>query len=147
MNVDITGIEKTLKLLPQVSTKTVANVITRLATYAERTAKKNIRKSVYATPPKTYVRTGKAAQSITRGPIQGGQRVYMGVKYGKYLEEGTGIYNGRKAWYTKLKNITGNSDDTSYVKIKGMRARPFWKPAFEATEAKSTEIAKKELNI
>lgn len=127
---------KTSRTLKEGSESATARVITRLATLMERTAKTNIRESVYASPQKEYKRTGKARQSIIRSKISPmSQRVYMGVNYGVYLEEGTGIYNGRKAWWTKLSNITGQSADANKViRIKGMKARPFWKPAIETTE-------------
>jgi len=133
---------KTSRTLKEGSTSVTARVITRLATFMERTAKTNIRASVYASPKRVYKRTGKARQSIIRSKVSPtAQRVYMGVNYGVYLEEGTGIFNGRTAWWTRLSNITGQADDAKKViRIQGMKARPFWKPAIKATEENTPRI-------
>lgn len=137
---------KTSRALKKGSTSVTARVITRLATLMERTAKTNIRASVYASPKRVYKRTGKARQSIARSKVSPtAQRVYMGVNYGVYLEEGTGIYNGRTAWWTRLSNITGQSGDSNKViRIQGMKARPFWKPAIKTTQASIPRIWEEE---
>ena len=118
------------------------NVVTKTATFMERTAKENINQAVYATPAGEYKRTGKARQSITRsgiGPLV--QRVVGGVNYLKYIEQGAGEPAGHKAWWTKLSNITGNEADSKRaVKIKGFKARPFWVPAIETTENQIPKI-------
>ena len=139
---------KTARMLKEGSASTTARVITRLATLMERTAKTNIQTSVYASPVKEYKRTGKARQSIVRSEISSmSQRVYVGVNYGKYLEEGTGEPAGHKAWWTRLSNITGKpSDSNRVVKIKGMKARPFWKPAIETTKDNVPRIWKEEIS-
>lgn len=128
---------KTSRKLKEGSESITARVITRTATFMERTAKSNIRESVYSTPKsKFYKRTGKARQSIMRSPVSAmAQRVYMGVNYGKFIEEGTGEPEGRKAWWTRLSNITGKpSDSKQAIKMKGMKARPFWSPAIKTTQ-------------
>ena len=121
--------------------RVISNVLTRLATFMERTAKKNIQASVYSTQaPKGFNRTGKARQSIARAQINPlAQRVYMGVKYGKYLETGTGIYNGRRPYWT-----TFGGQIERPILYKGMRARPFWKPAVKSTIKEINEAFKKE---
>jgi len=84
LSVETEGIDKLNKKLK--GYKTVAGrVVTRAAALFEREAKKNIRKSVYASPKGKYKRTGKARQSIIRSPLGNNtERVYMGVNYGKY---------------------------------------------------------------
>jgi HK97 gp10 family phage protein len=118
----------------------ITRVITRVATYMEREAKKNLLTVISATPAGEYRRTGKSRQSIMRAPtgkLQ--QRVFMGVDYGKYIEEGTGIYIGRKPWYTSFGGLLDHP-----IYYKGMPARPFWKPAIEATKQNIPRIIREE---
>lgn len=130
--------DSTLKVLAQELTH---NVVTRIATFMERAAKKNIRESVYkSAPSKWYRRSGKSRQSIMRSPISNtSQRVFMGVKYGTYLENGTGIYNGRKPFWT-----TFGGQLEKPIKYKGMKARPFWKPAITETRKNVQRIMNEE---
>jgi hypothetical protein len=110
--------------------------------FAETRAKTNIRKSVYDSPRGQYVRTGKAQQSII-GQMQGRDRarIFMGAGYGKYLEEGTGIPAGRSGWFTAKSNVIPGASGAIY--IKGMKARPFWKPMVEATQKEAPKIMKR----
>jgi len=146
IRIDITAkglIQKDKKALQKDTETSIGNILTRVATFMERTAKENIQGSVYRTPvPKIpgYSRTGKARQSIMRGvvsPLQ--QRVYMGVNYGQYLEEGTGIYRGRKPYWTTFGGLLDRP-----IKYKGMKPRPFWKPAIEETKRNIQNIVKQE---
>jgi len=130
----------TSKKLKEGSRSLTANVLTRVATFMERTAKEKIQQSVYASPTGVYKRKGKARQSITRGVISPTQqRVFMGVNYGQYLEEGTGIYNGRKAYWTTFGGLLDHP-----IKYKGMKARPFWKPSIEETQENIPRILEEE---
>jgi HK97 gp10 family phage protein len=140
VNINDKGFTKTAKLLEEGAGDILSNVITRVATFMERTAKLNIRQSVYSSPRGLYNRTGKARQSIIRGVVSDTQqRVYMGVNYGIYLEKGTGIYNGRKPFYTTFGGLLDNP-----IKYKGMKARPFWKPAVDETRKNVSRIIKEE---
>lgn len=122
----------------------IYNSIVDLMNFAETRAKTNIRESVYDSPPGQYTRSGKAQQSII-GQMQGRSkaRVYMGVDYGKYLEEGTGIPAGRSGWWTAKSNIIPGASGAIYM--KGMEARPFWQPMKEATRKEAPKIAKNNL--
>jgi len=102
----------------------------------ETTAKQNISRSVYSTPSSPhYRRTGYAQQSIVFSYRGDKGQVTMGAEYGKYLEQGTGVYIGRRPWYTS--QIPG-SDGVVY--IRGMKKRPFWKPAENETKRRAPDI-------
>lgn len=141
ISIDQRGFTKIKKKMDEGVKKPLANAITRVATFMERTAKENLQDSVYKSPTTWYSRTGKARQSITRGVINPlTQRVFMGVKYGQYLETGTGIYNGRKPFWT---TFGGRLERP--IKYKGMQARPFWKPAIKETRKNIQRIVKEEI--
>lgn len=140
INIDKKELNNLSKRLKNSSKEFTERAVVRIATIMERTAKENIRDTVYSSPATWYKRTGKARQSIVRSSVgENKQRVYMGVKYGRYLEEGTGIYAGRKPFWT---TFGGQLDHP--VKYKGMRARPFWKPAIETTKGKVPDILREE---
>ena len=136
-------VKKTAKQAEQDTKKTLSNVITRVATLMERTAKENLHKAVHSTPTPSipgYSRTSKSRQSINRGVLGAySQRVYMGVNYGKYIEEGTGIYNGRRPYWTTFGGLLPRP-----ILYKGMKARPFWKPAIKTTRQEIPNIWKQE---
>lgn len=122
----------------------IAKAVFRVANVMETTTKKNIRNSVYASPKPLapFSRSGKAQQSITVAKLDDLQsRVYMGVNYGQYLEYGTGIYRGRKPYWTTF----GGQIDRPIL-YKGMKARPFWIPAVESTKKQILEILKSEID-
>lgn len=139
------GFIQTSRKLKKGAQPLLGTVITRIATFMERTAKENLRTSVYSTPAprKPFRRSGKARQSIIRAVLGTlTQRVYMGVKYGKYLEEGTGIYHtpgARKPYWTTFGGILDKP-----VKYKGMKARPFWAPAIKKTRENVPRIMQEE---
>jgi len=122
----------------------IAKAVFKVANKMETTAKKNIQKSVYASPKpgKPFRRFGKAQQSITISKLDDLQsRVYMGVNYGQYLEYGTGIYRGRKPYWTTFGGQLENP-----VFYKGMKPRAFWIPAVETTKKQIPEILQNEIN-
>jgi HK97 gp10 family phage protein len=143
LELSTTGFIEASKRLKVGARPAIAKAVFRVANVMETTAKKNLQKSVYASPKSTwYSRTGKAQQSITIAKLDDLQsRVYMGVKYGQYLERGTGIYAGRKPFWTTF----GGQLDRP-IKYKGMRSRPFWMPAVEATKKQIPEILQKEID-
>lgn len=108
--------------------------------FMETQAKKNISKSIYRSPKSPiYSRSGKAQQSIIGQMLSiNSAKVYMGVNYGKYLEEGTGIYNGRKPYFTTFGGLLKNP-----ILYKGMKARPFWKPSIKETKQEIPKILTK----
>jgi hypothetical protein len=127
--------------LKQGATKTISRAIFLVMNYMETAAKKNLNEGVYqtATPGSPFKRTRKAQQSIV-GQMQSSQsaRVYMGVNYGKYIEEGTGIYNGRKPYWTTFGGILDYP-----IFYKGMKARPFWAPAIKETKSNLPDLLAK----
>lgn len=81
-------------------------------------------------------RTGTLQRSIlTQVDYPNGQ-VQVNEKYGKWIEGGTGIYagNGRIVPKTaKALAFKQNGSLAFYRSVKGMKARPFFKPAVEAS--------------
>lgn len=142
IDIDNKGFTQIRKKLQNGATAPLSSAITRIATFMERTAKEKLQKSVYASAEsKWYTRTGKARQSITRSQVAPlTQKVYMGVNYGKYLESGTGAYNGRSAFWT---TFGGRLEEA--VLYKGMKKRPFWKPAIKETRKNVKRILKEEV--
>ena len=69
-------------------------------------------------------RTGTLQRSIQTQVDYPQGEVSVGEKYGKFLEEGTGIYVGHSKW-------KGNIPGVGVRWIKGMKARPFFKPGVE----------------
>jgi HK97 gp10 family phage protein len=122
----------------------ISKAVFRVANLMETTAKKNIKKSVYSSPKPSapFSRSGKAQQSITVAKLDDLQsKVFMGVEYGQFLEYGTGIYRGRKPYWTTF----GGQIDRPIL-YKGMKARPFWIPAVESTKKQIPEILKSEID-
>jgi len=144
LELSTTGFIEASKRLKVGARGAISKAVFRVANVMETTAKKNLQKSVYASPKPSapFSRSGKAQQSITVAKLDDLQsRVYMGVKYGQYLERGTGIYAGRKPYWTTF----GGQIDRPIL-YKGMRARPFWMPAVEATKKQIPEILQKEIS-
>ena len=144
LSLSTTGFIEASKRLKDGARGAISKAVFRVANVMETTAKKNIRDSVYAStkPGKPFSRSGKAQQSITVAKLDDLQsRVYMGVKYGQYLEFGTGIYRGRKPYWT-----TFGGQLTRPIFYKGMKARPFWMPAVNETKRQIPEILKKEID-
>lgn len=143
LSVETVGFEQATKYLAQGVVTPVERAVKRASLFMERTAKDNITESVYSVESTgMYKRTRKARQSIVKQPLgRLSAKVYMGVNYGKYLEEGTGEPVGHKAWIT---NFGGQLSHP--VLMRGMKARPFWQPAVESTQKETPKILKEELN-
>ena len=137
------GFVKAEKLLKAGAKSPTAEAVLKVANFFETQAKKNLQKSVYASPKSPhYFRTGKARQSIINSKINNlTYRVFMGVNYGKYLEEGTGIYRGRTGWWTTWGGVLPKA-----IWMNGMKARPFWKPTEDETRKEAPIIIQKVLN-
>lgn len=135
-------LSKKLKQEYRDSIKTnLGRMVFRVGNKMETTAKQNIRQSVYSSEksPLYPKRSGKAQQSIIlERKDELTARVFMGVDYGRYLEEGTGIYHESGA-HTPWR---GNIPTIGWRWIKGMKARPFWKPAIKTTRTFATEQLK-----
>lgn len=136
------GFVKAEKLLKAGAKSPTAEAVLKVANFFETRAKENINESVYASPQSPfYGRSGKAKQSIIASKKDDlTYRVFMGVNYGKYLEEGTGIYAGHKSW--QLTKAFGRKLETP-ITINGMKPRPFWKPTEEQTRKEAPIIIKK----
>ena len=146
IDIQTLGFEKTGQLLRQGASEPLAKAVAKTANYLETTAKKTIRDVVYKSKKSEwYKRTGKASQSIVASKLDPlAWRVFVGVNYGKYLEEGTGIYHtpgARKPFWT-----TFGGRLKQPIKYKGMKARPFWLPSIKATQAKAPEFLKQEVD-
>jgi HK97 gp10 family phage protein len=139
-----TGFKEATKRFKTGARVAISGAVFRVANVMEITAKKNIRNSVYASPKPSapFSRSGKAQQSITVAKLDDLQsKVYMGVNYGQYLEYGTGIYRGRKPYWT-----TFGAQIPRAILYKGMKARPFWMPAIEETKKQIPSILKNEID-
>ena len=148
ISVSTKGFVELEKKLNTPITYKLSKLVFRVGNKMETTAKQNIRQSVYSSPASAfYARSGKAKQSIVlERKDELTARVFMGVNYGRYLEEGTGIYhepNAHKAWFGKIPVEEEYKDfDDGWRLIKGMKARPFWKPAIKTTRTFATEQLK-----
>jgi HK97 gp10 family phage protein len=134
MSIKITGLNEVKgRISPSSFDKLQSNIVLKVGNFFETKAKKNLRKSVYESPITWYTRSGKAQQSIVYTPLgKNKAKVFMGVNYGKYLEYGTGIYHTpspRKPWLTT--QIPQSKGKLIYM--RGMRARPFWRPTIKET--------------
>lgn len=122
----------------------ISDIVFKVGNHMETAAKKNIQESVYRSPQSSfYSRTGNAQQSISLGRLgPNSVKVFMGASYGKYLEFGTGIYHtpdARTPW--KTTKIPGSGGKLIYM--RGMKARPFWRPAIKDTTEKIESIVLK----
>jgi len=135
-------VEVSRKLKTGVGDK-VSRVVFLVGNYMETTAKKNINQSVYQSPKSSwYSRTRKAQQSIAMQKLGDYKaKVFVGVNYGKYLEGGTGIYAGHKPFWT-----TFGGQIKKPILYKGMKARPYWKPALLTTQKEVPNILNKEFS-
>lgn len=114
----------------------------RLGNLVETSAKKRINAKPLS---KSYTRTGKLQQSIVNAKLDGeglSRRVYVGAKYGKYVESGTGIYAGRKAWLGRIPSLVGKNgpSDKGIRRIRGMKPYPFFMPAVEEGKREAPRI-------
>jgi len=135
------GFEKWKIKLGEGAKAPLSKAVFKVATFMERTAKINFNQDVLSYKPKINLRTGKAQQSIIMQPLTPlSAKIYMGVNYGKYIEEGTGIFRGRKPYWT---SFGGQLDHP--ILYKGMKARPFWSPAVKTTKANTSRILKEEM--
>ena len=145
MGVIIGDYQILLKTLQGGGQKVAKRAVFLVMNKMETQAKKNAKTSIYATtPPKApFSRTGKLQQSIIGQRIGDGlsARVYVGVDYARYVEEGTGIYHrpgARKPYWTTFGGLIGNP-----VYIRGTKPKPFWVPAREATEKATPGLIEK----
>lgn len=103
--------------------------------------RRKIQESVYDKPNSgLYTRSGKAKQSIHSEAIDSDTyRVYVGVNYGRYIEFGTGIYAGRKAYWTTFGGLLDHA-----ILYRGMPARPFFYPAVKQIKSNIPQIIARE---
>ena len=144
IQIQIQGMDKFGKRLDKKKFDSFINAtLFRVGNYMETQAKTNIKKSVYSNKIGNFYKfSGKALQSIIFPGVQNKQsKVFVGVKYAKYLETGTGIYNGRKPFWT-----TFGSQLDRPILYKGMKARPFWNLAIESTKKEIPKIQKEIFN-
>ena len=116
----------------------------RVVTHIQNEAKKNVNKELKNSkaPGSPFRRTGKLQQSIT-GVMEmfAAGRVYVGANYGRYFEEGTGIYNKRSPYWTTFGGILDRP-----IFYQGMKARPFFKPAVEDGRNQAQAIITRVIN-
>lgn len=149
INLSLTGDVELKKVLTVGLKPKISKAIIAVANFMQNTAKKNLKEAL-GSSSKSYTRTGKAQQSITVESLNWNKaKVKQGVKYGKYIEYGTGIPAGRQAWWVRADTlrkagmkIDGNQ---KYIKMKGMKPRPFWIPAVKSTQKEAINLFKKEL--
>jgi HK97 gp10 family phage protein len=93
-------------------------------------------------------RTGTLQRSIlTQVDYPVGQ-VSVNVKYGGYVETGTGIYGPYETPITPVVKKALHWDNTFARVVKGMKARPFFKPAvYESREYIHAQFLKVITNI
>lgn len=132
VSVDFKTNMKLRELLNTGVKKELNHSIFRVVSAAQQDMKVEVNKSIYLTksPGKPFRRTRKLAQSITAQMLMyAAGRVFVGVDYGKYVEDGTGIYNGRKPFWTTFGGILNRP-----ILYLGMRPRPFFKPVVDMYE-------------
>lgn len=79
-------------------------------------------------------RTGTLQRSILTDVNYPEGKVSVGEKYGIYIEEGTGIYAGQGRITPKRAKVlafTVGGKQMFAASVKGMKARPFFKPGVE----------------
>jgi hypothetical protein len=142
LDVDTKGDILVVKRLQTGSKKVVKRAVFLVMNKMETLAKQNINLAVYSTTAGKYKRSGKAQQSIIgQQTSDTSARVYGGVNYLKYIEEGTGIYHepdARKPYFTTFGGLLQNP-----IYYKGMKARPFWAPAIKETRNETPSLIKK----
>lgn len=129
ITVSIDGVEKTIKRIKDVSAlqvKAIQEAINESCLNIERNAKRG-----------APVDTGRLRSSLrirfTANTDKAyGQDVFTNVNYASFIEGGTGIYatkgDGRKTpWVYK-------GSDGRFYHTRGMKARPFLVPAFQAEQ-------------
>lgn len=132
VSVDFKTNMKLRELLNTGVKKELNHSIFRVVSAAQQDMKVEVNKSIYLTkgPGKPFRRTRKLAQSITAQMLMyAAGRVFVGVDYGKYVEDGTGIYNGKKPFWTTFGGILNRP-----ILYLGMRPRPFFKPVVDMYE-------------
>jgi hypothetical protein len=113
----------------------IKKVIFKIANRLETEAKQNISKLTFKKS------TGKLLQSVSIAPINDfTTKVYVGAKYGLYINRGTGIFIGRKSWVTNFGGVLPHP-----IRMKGFKPRPFWTQAIKTIKAEANNIIKKEV--
>jgi HK97 gp10 family phage protein len=83
-------------------------------------------------------RTGTLQRSIQRELKDTAGRTFVGEKYGIFIEKGTGLYGPERrpirAKRAKVLAFTVGSKKVFTKSVKGMRAKPFFKPALEESK-------------
>jgi len=127
--------------------KRAYKIVDATGKFFENQAKRNIKKMVYSQPT-SFPRTGEAMRSIqwkfthTTGTTLKGT-TYMGVPYGRYLEEGTGIYHtpgSRTPWFTNFGGKLAHG-----FMYRGQKAKPFWEKTRKETVEKTPQFINKYL--
>ena len=125
--------------------KELNHSIFRVVSAAQQDMKVEVNKSIYLTkgPGKPFRRTRKLAQSITAQMLMyAAGRVFVGVNYGKYVEEGTGIYGfKKKAFWTTFGGILDRP-----ILYQGMAPRPFIKPVVDRYENTAADMIMADIN-
>jgi len=133
INISTKGFVEAINILRQGVIKPARDIIMQIANQIETKAKRNFNVKPFSD---LYTRTGKLQQSIINDQIDDQglvRRVFVGVMYGHFIEEGTGIYAGKKPWFGKIPRL-------GYRKIKGMKPYPFFGPAIEDTKGDIPDI-------
>lgn len=103
-------------------------------------------------------RTGNLKRSIQAVPVTGGGGTFLGrtiqnplvAKYGKWVEDGTGIYGpkGEPIRPTSKPFLVWKNKGQWYRKrsVKGMRPRPYMKPALKDNIDAIEKILQEEVN-
>lgn len=139
---------KVTELLKSGVRRDVNRAVFRVIAEAQKDMQENVTKDIYSRkgPGSPFKRTGKLRQSIVAQMLMfASGKVFVGAKYGEYVEEGTGIFRGRQPYWTTFGGILSHP-----ILYKGVMPRPFFKPVVDYYRPRAGEMinteAFKELN-
>lgn len=163
ISVKLDGYIEVMKMFNDLKQSQIASRVVKLtANFLETTAKKNLKTVVYSrfVP---WKRTKKLQQSVVNQVInENSSRVYVGVDYGHFVEEGTKPHiirprPGKKflaipLWGAKssLKTQKVTRKISKFIFVKqvnhpGTKPYPFFAPAIESTKTEIPFIWQKEI--
>ena len=141
MEIEVKGLSKLTEKLHSVGANVDAIVDVGLHRGAEKISNDAVR---LIEQQKAYD-TGRLHGSISVEPIAGGYSVGTNVKYGVFIEYGTGIAGDSSVPHTQRSSWRYKTADGKWHTAKAMRPRPFMRPALKNNANNVVNYVKKTL--
>jgi hypothetical protein len=136
LTLDIINFEKPIAVLKKGVADQTNQTLNNVAIFAQQSIKKNLQNALSG----AKYSKGTAVNSIVVTGT-GNEKRINGAAHLSFIEKGTGVYVGNKAWITSFGGKLAHP-----IKTKGMKPRPFWYKGIEETNNKVPDIFDKEFS-